>query len=154
MKLLIFSLLFLTSCMSTRASLTPITLESGTHIIPLRVEIADDPSEQAEGLMGRTELPEGQGMLFVFRKPQKLSFWMKNTKIPLDIFFFDADGRFLGWRAMEPCQKEPCPLYLSDAPATYALEVSAGFFAAQQMQRLQDSREGLRLRFAEGRSSP
>ena len=53
----------------------------------LEVEIADTPEKHARGLMGRTLLEEGKGMLFVYDKAQRLSFWMKNTLVPLSIAF-------------------------------------------------------------------
>ena len=55
--------------------------------VPLNVEIADTPAKRARGLMHRRGLAPDSGMLFVFKKPQKLSFWMKDTKIPLSIAF-------------------------------------------------------------------
>ena len=57
----------------------------------LDVEIADTPSKWAKGLMGRKELPEGKGMLFIYPSARRLSFWMKNTLTPLSIAFFDDD---------------------------------------------------------------
>jgi uncharacterized membrane protein (UPF0127 family) len=95
--------------------------------INLSVELAITSEEHQQGLMHRTVLPEGTGMLFVFKAPMALEFWMKNTLIPLDILFFDADGALVSVHTMEPCHKDPCPKYPSGASASYALEVPAGF---------------------------
>lgn len=92
----------------------------------LTVEIADDPGERATGLMGRDSLPEDHGMLFVYPEPDTLRFWMKDTTIPLDLAYLDADGEIFQILAMEPLSREIRP---SDRPALHALEVNRGWFA-------------------------
>lgn len=64
------------------------------------VEVADDAAERARGLMFRESLPRSSGMLFVYEGPQRATFWMKNTLIPLDMVFLDPEGRVLGVHAM------------------------------------------------------
>ena len=119
--------LLLMSCASSHEGFTEVTLSSPEKTYTLWVEIADDVPEQAQGLMGRKELGDDQGMLFIFPKEQPLSFWMKNTLIPLDILFFDAEGNLVGVQMMDPCKEDPCKTYPSQKSAKYALEVSAGF---------------------------
>ena len=91
------------------------------------VEIAATPAEQEHGLMDRTSMPAGHGMLFVFPDSQPRTFWMKNTLIPLDMLFFDANRHLVAIQAnAQPCKADPCQLYPSDAPARYVLELNAG----------------------------
>ena len=93
--------------------------------VPVQVEVADTPEERQQGLMGRTALAEDAGMLFVFDTEQPLSFWMKDTLIPLSIAFIDAEGRIVDIQDMQPLDETP---HLSAEPARYALEVNQGFF--------------------------
>lgn len=95
--------------------------------VPVRVEIADTDAERQTGLMGRTILEGDAGMLFVFDQEQMLSFWMKDTLIPLSIAYIDSEGRIVDIQDMQPLDDVP-PQYVSAAPAQYALEVNQGFF--------------------------
>jgi uncharacterized protein len=95
--------------------------------VPVRVEIADTDAEWQMGLMGRTTLEGNAGMLFVFDQEQTLSFWMKDTLIPLSIAYIDAEGRIVDIQDMQPLDDIP-PQYVSAEPARYALEVNQGFF--------------------------
>ena len=86
-----------------------------------RLEIARSPEEQAQGLMFRESLPEKTGMLFLFGDKGVHRFWMKNTMIPLDMVWMDADGRVLFVSAdTPPCKADPCPSYGPESPAAEA----------------------------------
>ncbi|HET6602808.1 MAG TPA: DUF192 domain-containing protein [Xanthomonadaceae bacterium] len=92
------------------------------------VEIADDDAERTRGLMFRDRLPASHGMLFVFEHEAPQSFWMMNTRIPLDILYFDAGQRLVsGSLRTPPCASGVrCPGYPSTGPAKYVLELNAG----------------------------
>jgi len=145
----LFTFAFLFGCTHDQGNMKKIILIAGDIEVPVLVEIADDPDEQQVGLMNRTELPENQGMLFLFSQPQILSFWMKNTLIPLDVLFFDAEGNFAGVRTMDPCKKDPCTVYSSDTVATFALELSSGFYERKLLPHLKKQGVVLQLRFPE-----
>jgi uncharacterized membrane protein (UPF0127 family) len=95
-------------------------------LIPISTEIARSDEERSQGLMNRKNLSDGKGMLFVFEKDQILSFWMKNTLIPLSIAFISAEGRILEIHDMEPGNIKP--LY-SSRSARYALETPRSWFS-------------------------
>jgi uncharacterized protein len=94
--------------------------------IPVQVEIADTDAERQTGLSERPTLAEDAGMLFVLDQEQPLSFWMKDTLIPLSIAYISAEGRIVDIQDMLPLDETPHP---SAEPAQYALEVNQGFFA-------------------------
>ena len=91
------------------------------------VELAETQDKQALGLMFRDNLDEDRGMLFLFPGEARRSFWMKNTRIPLDIFYFDAERRLVSVAEnVQPCRTERCPPYPSTGPAKYVLELNSG----------------------------
>jgi len=89
------------------------------------VDIAETDEEIQQGLMGRTFLPENHGMLFIFDKPRKLSFWMRNTPVPLDIAFINQDGYIESISKMEPLSDRR---HTSIGDCQFALEVNKGVF--------------------------
>jgi uncharacterized membrane protein (UPF0127 family) len=96
----------------------------------ITVELADTPELRERGLMFRNELPENQGMLFVFESEQRLSFWMLNTLIPLSIGYFDRNKVLLEVYEMEPMASRTAipKTYPSQRPALYALEMPKGWY--------------------------
>ncbi|MBI4538614.1 MAG: DUF192 domain-containing protein [Gemmatimonadetes bacterium] len=94
-------------------------------------EVASTPEERQRGLMYRTEVPPGTGMLFVFEQEQELSFWMQDTYVPLDIAFIAATGRIVDIQQMAPRTTD---LHTSKAPALFALEVLQGWFGAHDVE--------------------
>jgi len=97
----------------------------GGKITKIDVELADDPYEWERGLMYRHSMPKTSGMLFIFRRPQLLSFWMRNTYIPLDIIFVDGSMRIVTMhKNTQPLSEKQL---FSNVAVKYAVEVNAGF---------------------------
>jgi uncharacterized membrane protein (UPF0127 family) len=107
----------------------PTAVVHGTERAPVSVqlEVANTPADRERGLMYRRSLPENGGMLFIFPEETDLSFWMKNTLIPLDMLFIARDGRIVG------IHPDAVPLSLAPisvgAPSAYVLEVNGGWAA-------------------------
>ena len=95
--------------------------------VQITVEIADTQQLRQLGLMNRDSLPENHGMLFVYPDEQLRSFWMRNTRIPLDIAFIDRNLTIVNIEQMEPQTDENT---FSVSPAQYALEMDLGWFEA------------------------
>ncbi len=92
-----------------------------------QIEIAEDDAARARGLMFRDSMPADHGMLFLFDHPAVQTFWMKNTRIPLDILYFDENYKLVSVsERTPPCQSDPCPEYPSSGPAQFVLELNAG----------------------------
>lgn len=114
--------------------------------VAIRIEIADDPAERAQGLMYRENLAPQTGMLFIYESPRPASFWMKNTLIPLDMIFMDARGtiRHIHPSAV-PLDLTPVPGNRPDDPdpnRLMVLEIGGGEAARLGL------REGIAMAFA------
>ncbi|MDR0422314.1 MAG: DUF192 domain-containing protein [Proteiniphilum sp.] len=99
--------------------------QSGDTLAVIDIEVADDDRLRALGLMYRRSLPENAGMLFIQSMEEIQSFWMKNTYIPLDMIFVNADRVIVTIHANTAPLKEWS--YASAEPALYVVEVNAGF---------------------------
>ena len=102
-----------------------IAIESGGGRVVCKAEIARTQAQHQQGLMFRKELKDGEGMLFIFERDEPLSFWMKNTLVPLSIAYIASDGRILEIYNMEPGNLDPVQ---SSRSVRYALEVPQGWF--------------------------
>jgi uncharacterized membrane protein (UPF0127 family) len=93
----------------------------------VNVEIADEPETRAQGLMYRDHLAADAGMLFFFEEPGEYPFWMKNTRIPLDMIWIDSERRIVHIKEnVPPCRIADCPSYPPNAIASYVLELGGG----------------------------
>ena len=140
-SLLLLSLLTLAGCASA----------DGKHWVELagtryQVELAQNDETRARGLMFRDQMDTGSGMLFIhdFEEPQ--AYWMKNTRIPLDILYFDSQRRLVSQqRDVPPCSAgDMCPPNPSFKPARYVLELNAGQAARLKLE------DGAELTFGPG----
>lgn len=110
------------------ASLPIIELKIGKNLI--KAEVASTPASQQLGLMYRKEMPEQQGMLFVFDQKAGHCFWMRNTLLPLSIAFIDDDGKIVNIEEMKPqTENNHCPL----KAIRFALEMNAEWFNKRQI---------------------
>jgi uncharacterized membrane protein (UPF0127 family) len=111
-----------------------------------QVELAQDDAARARGLMFRDARDADRGMLFIHDSTGPQAYWMKNTKIPLDILYFDEQRKLVSQqRDVPPCSAgNACPPYPSSKPARYVLELNAG-----QAERLK-LQDGTELTFGPG----
>ena len=96
------------------------------EVCDLCLWLADSARRRSQGLMGVTDLGQGDGMAFVYGSPHTGNFWMKNTPMPLSIAFFDPEGVYLDGFEMEPCDADPCPLYPTPSDFLVAIETGQG----------------------------
>lgn len=123
------ALIFLAGMVSLRAQEVPqmhlprTTLTTG--IYQIEVQLAQAPIEREIGLMLRRDLPQQEGMLFVFETPQVQCFWMKNTLLPLTAAFVAEDGTIVNLADMKP---QTLDSHCSDKPVRFVLEMNQGWF--------------------------
>lgn len=95
-------------------------------------QVALTPQQQQTGLMYRKEMPQAEGMLFVFEQPSTQCFWMKNTLLPLSTAFVADDGRIVNLVDMQPLTLDS---HCSDEPVRYVLEMNQGWFAKKNIKK-------------------
>ena len=109
---------------SPQLDLQRIKLSAGMHRID--TQVAATPEQRQTGLMWRKEMPQHEGMLFVFEQPSQQCFWMKNTLLPLTAAFVEDDGTVVNLADMKPQTTDP---HCSAKPVRYVLEMNKGWFA-------------------------
>ncbi|MEK7763450.1 MAG: DUF192 domain-containing protein [Nitrospirota bacterium] len=117
------------------SGLIPITLPGGAII---QAELANTPQKRAEGLMYREHLADDRGMLFTFSQAETWVFWMKNTKIPLDLIWINEKKQIIHMEQRVPiCTRtdDSCPQYRPNEGALYVLELAAGRAEELKLQR-------------------
>jgi uncharacterized membrane protein (UPF0127 family) len=105
-------------------NLPRVKLAAGMHRID--AQVASTPDQRMTGLMHRKEMPQHEGMLFVFEFPSQQCFWMKNTLLPLSIAFIADDGTIVNIDEMAP---QTLASHCSLKPVRYVLEMNKGWFA-------------------------
>ena len=99
------------------------------------VELAVSEEERIQGLMFREKMNPDQGMLLVFETEGMYSIWMMNMYVPLDILWLDKEKRIVHIEEdAPPCIRTPCPSYVSQVPAMYVLELTAGSVKDQELK--------------------
>ena len=107
-----------------QTNLPRVKLTAGMHVID--AQVASTPDQRMTGLMFRQEMPQHEGMLFVFEYPSQQCFWMKNTLLPLSVAFVADDGTIANIEEMQP---QTLDSHCSTKPVRYVLEMNKGWFA-------------------------
>ncbi|MEP6789762.1 MAG: DUF192 domain-containing protein [Ramlibacter sp.] len=115
--------LFSAQAQEAQMNLQRVKLSAGMHQID--AQVAQNNEQRMIGLMNRKEMPQHEGMLFVFEQPSKQCFWMKNTLLPLTAAFVDDDGTVVNLEDMKP---QTLDSHCSAKPVRYVLEMNQGWF--------------------------
>lgn len=110
-------------------NLPRVQLAAGMHRID--AQVASSPEQRATGLMHRREMPQHEGMLFVFEYPAQQCFWMKNTLLPLSVAFVADDGTIVNIDEMKP---QTLDSHCSARPVRYVLEMNKGWFEKKRIK--------------------
>jgi uncharacterized membrane protein (UPF0127 family) len=141
--LLSVSLLGAAQAQTPQSNLPRVRLTAGMYQID--AQVAQTPEQREIGLMFRKEMPQSEGMIFVFEQPATQCFWMKNTLLPLTAAFIADDGRIVNLEDMQPMTENS---HCSKEPVRFVLEMNQGWFAHKNIK------EGAKLGgviFAQGR---
>ena len=135
MKRALLTLLFSGLALAASAQDTPqtnlprIKLQAGMHQID--TQVAQTEAQRQRGLMFRKEMPQHEGMLFVFEQPATQCFWMKNTLLPLTAAFLADDGTIVNLVDMKP---QTTDSHCSEKPVRFVLEMNQGWFAKKGLK--------------------
>lgn len=129
--LLVLSASFVASAQAqeAQANLQRVRLSAGMYQID--AQVAQTPEQRQIGLMFRKEMPQTEGMVFVFEQPATQCFWMKNTLLPLTAAFVADDGRIVNLADMKPMTEDS---HCSKEPVRYVLEMNQGWFARKNIK--------------------
>ena len=122
-------LAFAASANEPQMNLPRVKLTAGMHVI--EAQVAASPDQRMTGLMHRKEMPQHEGMLFIFEQPSQQCFWMKNTLIPLAAAFVADDGTIVNIAEMKP---QTLDSHCSERPVRYVLEMNTGWFARKGLK--------------------
>jgi uncharacterized protein len=114
---------------SPQLNLRRVKLTAGMYVIDAQVALT--PEQRQIGLMMRKEMPQHEGMIFVFEQASEQCFWMKNTLLPLTAAFVADDGTIVNMADMKPETTEP---HCSAKPVRYVLEMNKGWFAKKSIK--------------------
>lgn len=122
--LLLASFVIPAAAQEPQTNLPRVKLSAGMHLID--AQVAQTPGQREIGLMFREQMPQNEGMLFVFEQPSEQCFWMRNTLLPLTAAFIADDGTLVNLADMKPRTLDS---HCSAKPVRYVLEMNVGWFA-------------------------